>query len=122
MPAHSHKRSSTAGPQPGRWVASRTHKRSTARTVRSPPSALSRPEPSRPRAIAEGTTNNRRRGPSAPLTGKKAEEMRACQQHSQQRNTQRDKETKSDSRYGNYKTRCRESQKNKKQKMKHKKV
>ncbi|RNC36897.1 hypothetical protein TcCL_Unassigned00059 [Trypanosoma cruzi] len=56
MPEHSHKRSSTAGPQPGRRVASHTHKRSTARTVRSPPSALSRPAPSRPRAIAEGTT------------------------------------------------------------------
>ncbi|KAF5223546.1 hypothetical protein ECC02_003278 [Trypanosoma cruzi] len=94
MPAHSHKRSSTAGPQTGRWVASQTHKRSTARTVRSPPGALSRPAPSHPRAIAEGSANNRRCGPSVPLAGKKAEEMGTCHKHSRQRRETGQEDTK----------------------------
>ncbi|RNC36960.1 hypothetical protein TcCL_Unassigned00041 [Trypanosoma cruzi] len=50
-----------------------------------------------------GNTNNRRRGPSVPLAEKKRKkETRACQKHSQQRDTQRDTETHSDSRCGNY--------------------
>ncbi|RNC33049.1 hypothetical protein TcCL_Unassigned04287 [Trypanosoma cruzi] len=69
------RRNSTAAHSRPWRVAPHTHKWSTAHTIRSPPSALSRPAPSRPRAIAMGNTNNRRRGPSAPLAGKKAEEM-----------------------------------------------
>ncbi|ESS60256.1 hypothetical protein TCDM_12186 [Trypanosoma cruzi Dm28c] len=61
----------------------------TAHTIRSPPSALSRPAPSHPRPIAMGNTNNRRRGPSVPLAGRREiKEMRTFQKHKQQRDAQ----------------------------------
>ncbi|RNC35843.1 hypothetical protein TcCL_Unassigned01241 [Trypanosoma cruzi] len=86
-------------------VASHTHSEAR-RTPSAPPSALSRPAPSHPRALAMGNTNNRRRGPSVPLAEKKLEEMEAFRKHSQQRDNKRDTETHNDSEHGTDGKRC----------------
>ncbi|ESS55636.1 hypothetical protein TCDM_12879 [Trypanosoma cruzi Dm28c] len=58
-------------PSPADWSHTLTVRHGAHNPL--PPSALSRPASSHPRAIAMRNTSNRRRGPSVPLAGKKKE-------------------------------------------------